>query len=272
MMDVVILAHDSAGEGPAVVLLHAGIGDRRLWDYQWSWLTASYRTVRCDLAGFGQTSLPRGHYRHGADVMALLKAVGIDQAVIVGGSLGARVALEVAVACPAMVSALVLVSPSLPGHDWSPEVQAFGDAEDEALGREDLDTAVELNLKMFFDGPRRPSSAVDPARRSSVGRMQRRAFELQRCADERCVEELLVPDLAEHVAEITAPSVVMVGEHDVSDFHAIAARLTTSLVEARHVVVPDTAHVPYYERPDVFDRVLLEVLEDLFPSTLFGRA
>jgi pimeloyl-ACP methyl ester carboxylesterase len=119
------------------------------------------------------------------------------------------------------------------------------------LDRGDVDLAVELNLKMFFDGPDRPSSAVDPDRRLSVGFMQRRAFEWQRSAGEGNVGELLVADLAGHVAEITAPSVVMVGEHDVSDFHTIAARLTTSLVDTRHVLLPDMAHVPYYAAPSV---------------------
>jgi pimeloyl-ACP methyl ester carboxylesterase len=196
-------------------------------------------------------------------VLDLIDLVGINQAVIVGGSLGGRVALEIAVARPPVVCALVLVSPSLPGLDWSAEVKAFGDAEDEALDAGDVDVAVELNLKMWFDGPGRPSAAVDPIRRSAAGLMQRRAFEWQMAAGEGSEEELLVADVGARLAEITAPTVVMVGEHDASDFHAIANRVTASVAGAWHIPVPGAAHVPYYERPEVFDPILVEALNDL---------
>jgi pimeloyl-ACP methyl ester carboxylesterase len=165
----------------------------------------------------------------------------------------------VAVARPALVSALVLVSPPLPGHEWSPEVQAFGDAEDDALERGDVDAAVELNLQMWFDGQGRRSAVIDPARRASVGAMQRWAFELQ-LAGEGAEEELLVPDLSERIAEITAPTLIVVGEHDASDFHAIGARLAATLPHAQLNVLPGTAHIPNYERPELFDPLLAGTL------------
>ena len=90
--------------------------------------------------------------------------------------------------------------------------------------------------------------------------MQRRAFELQLAAGDGPDEELLVPDLVQRLGEITALTVVVVGEHDVTDFHAIGARLAGELRHAQLTVLPGTAHVPYYERPDLFDRVLRDVL------------
>ena len=79
-------------------------------------------------------------------------------------------ALEVAIARPELVSALVVVGSPLPGHDWSETVRRFGDEEDEALVRGDLDAAVEANLRMRVDGPRRGPNEVDPARPRSAPR------------------------------------------------------------------------------------------------------
>ena len=81
-----MLAHDFAGDGSDVVLLHAAIGDRRLWDYQWPWLTARHRTLRCDLPGFGQSPVPSGPYRSAGDVLELLELLGVERGVFVGGS------------------------------------------------------------------------------------------------------------------------------------------------------------------------------------------
>ena len=107
------------GGGRAVVFLHAAIADARMWQPQWERFGATYRLMRCDLAGFGRTGLTSGTHSHAADVLATLDRAGIDSCVLVGASMGGRVALELAAAYPARVLGLVLVAPGLPGHDWS---------------------------------------------------------------------------------------------------------------------------------------------------------
>ncbi len=258
-----LLAHDDVDERPSIVLLHAGVGDRRLWDHQWLILKERWRVLRCDFRGFGQTAPGTLRYSNAGDVVELLDHAGVERAVIIGGSLGGRVALELAVDQPTRVSHLVLVSPPLPGHDWSDEIRAFGDDEDAALGRGDIEGAVELNLRMWFDGPRRSPVAAFAARRAAVGEMQRKAFELQSSATDRVEEEPLVDDLRVRLAEIQAPTRVIVGEHDVTDFHAIGAHLATTLPAARLDVLPGAAHLPNYECPEAFDPVLLDALDGL---------
>ena len=101
-------------------------------------------------------------------------------AALVAGSLGGRVALEVALARPDLVAALVLVG-SGPARRAvvGAGARRFGQAEDEAVRRGDLDAATELNLRMWVDGPRRTPEDVDPEVREAVRVMQRRALELQ---------------------------------------------------------------------------------------------
>jgi len=76
-------------------------------------------------------------------------------------SLGGRVALEVAVAHPQVVDALVPADAALPGFAWSEELRSFWAEEDAAVERGDLDAAVEVNLRMWVDSPRRSPAMVD---------------------------------------------------------------------------------------------------------------
>jgi 3-oxoadipate enol-lactonase len=250
-----------AGEGPEIALVHEGICDSRMWDPQWESWSREFRLLRADLRGFGRTPLEPGPFAHARDLIATLEENGFDRAALVGVSLGGRVVLEVALARPELVSALVLVAPGLPGHEWSESLRAEWEAEEAALVTGDLDAAVEVNLRTWVDGPRRRPEDVDSEVRKRVGEMQRRAFEHQ-VAVEEDEEELLVEDLAERLGEIRAPTLVAVGEEDQRDMQAIADRLAREIPGARRATIPATAHVPSMERPREFDELVLPFLRE----------
>jgi 3-oxoadipate enol-lactonase len=249
-----------AGQGAPVVFVHAGICDSRMWEPQWAAFTAAYRAVRLDLRGFGRSPLPPEPYSHGRDLVALLERLGTGPVALVAASFGGGVALEVAVARPELVAALVLAGAALPGHAWSDEVTALWTEEQAALERGDLDAAVEVNLRMWVDGRRRPPSAVDPTVRERVGEMQRRAFQLQVPVGDQAEEEALAPDVAARLDEIRAPALVLVGEEDATDFHHIAERLAREILDSRHATIAAAAHLPSLERPDVFNDLALGFL------------
>jgi 3-oxoadipate enol-lactonase len=256
------LYQEVAGDGPAVVLVHAGICDSRMWDPQWTTFPRAHRTVRYDLRGFGRSPLTPGPFSHARDLLALLDQLGLERASLVAASYGGQVALDVAVAHPDRVDRLVLVDARLPLDEWSDQVKAFGAEEEAALERGDLDAAVEANLTMWVDGPQRPPGTADPAVREQVRRMQRRAFELQLPVWEEADEEELVPDLAQRLHQVRAPSLVLAGELDVADFRRIAERLAVEIPGARHATIAGAAHLPSMERPAEFDRLVLAFLAD----------
>jgi pimeloyl-ACP methyl ester carboxylesterase len=215
------------------------------------------------MRGFGRSPVGPGSYSNAGDLIDLLEQQGVAKASLVGVSMGGRVALEVAIARPELVDALVLVGAGFPGHDWSAEMNAADEAEMAALKRGDLDAAVEVALRTWVDGPRRRPEDVDSDVRARVAEMQRRAYELQLPVWETAEEEPLVGDLSERVGEVDAPTLVLVGEEDVRDMHEIAGRLERELPNARRASIANTAHVPSMERPREFDQLVLPFLQSV---------
>ena len=255
------LWHEIAGEGPPVLLLHAGICDSRMWEPQWRSFPPRHRTIRCDLRGYGRTPMPPEPFSSARDVIGLLERPELGPSALVGASNGGRVALEVALARPDLVERLVLVAPSLPDHEWSQATERYGEAEEAALERGDLDAAVELNLRMWVDGPQRQPGDVDPELRRLVGEMQRQAFELQEPVWDDADEEPLVADLGARAGDLEMPALVVVGDEDVPDMHAIAERLAAAIPGAELARIAGAAHLPSLERPDAFDRVALAFID-----------
>jgi 3-oxoadipate enol-lactonase len=257
------IAYDRAGprDDLPVVLIHAGIADRRMWDPQWPALTAERDGLRLDLRGFGEsTERPRGSLSAVNDVIETLAALGISRCHMVGASFGAAVAVEVALTCPEQVASLLL---SAPGGSLIAEATAdlrtFSDAEGAAWARGDLAGAVEENLIWWVDGPRRDVGDVDPAVRELVGKMQRLAFEVSLDWDD-LEEERLDPPVLERLADIRVPTLVLVGALDLDAIIDTAQRVANGIPNARSVNWPDTAHLPSMERPDDFFTLLQDWL------------
>jgi 3-oxoadipate enol-lactonase len=247
------VAHDVSGHGPAVVLLHSMVCDRRMWDPQLPALhNAGYRVVRCDFRGFGQTPMPARAYSNAQDVAELLDLLGVERAALVGSSGGGRVALEVAARRPERVTSLVLLCTAMAGHEPSAALQAFGEREDALIEAGDLTGATELNVRTSL-GPH-----ADEATREKVRQMQRHAFEVQLAVAEQVTPLNSEADLA----AITAPSLLISGAHDLPDFRQIAVQLSRRLAEARHLELAWAGHLPSLERPEALNRILIDFLDE----------
>ena len=78
----VTLHVEEDGHGPALLLLHAGVADRHMWDAQWAWLSQSFRVVRWDWRGFGETPHVPGPFSYTDDVVRVMDALNIAQAML----------------------------------------------------------------------------------------------------------------------------------------------------------------------------------------------
>jgi 3-oxoadipate enol-lactonase len=251
--------HDLHGQGPPVVLLHAGVTDSRLWESQLHSFTQSHTVLRVDLPGFGNSPIETNPVSLRGAVRDAMDAADIDRAALVGVSLGGNTALELALESPERVSALVLVGAGLPGHEWSEEVVSFGAVEEEALERGDLDAAVDANLRMWLAGPHRNLNDIDRGMRELVGEMQRQAFRQQKGYDDVGMLRLEPPQ-SERLGEVDVPTLILTGAEDVGDIHHIAERLATGIPGAERATIAGAAHLPSLERPEEFDGLVLDFL------------
>jgi pimeloyl-ACP methyl ester carboxylesterase len=257
--DGVRLAYDVTGDGPPVALLHAGIVDRGMWDDVVPLLADSFKVIRFDARGFGESSrAPSGSFARWDDLFAVMDAAGVQRADLVGVSQGAETALDATVTTPDRVDHLVLVGAGMSGWEFRDELKARWQAEVEAWERGDLEGCAEISMGSWFDGPTRTPDDVDPALRRRAFEMQRRAIDLEN-DDARATSP--EPPSSERLGEVTAPTLVAVGELDQPDMIAIAEKLAAGIPGARHELLPGVAHLPPMEQPVQFAALVRDFLD-----------
>ena len=264
---------EGPSDGPPVVLLHAGIADSRAWDAFAPLLaTGGYRVIRFDRRGFGRTTTADVEFSNRADLVAVLDALGIDRAALIGNSQGGQIAFDTAIEYPDRVAAVIGVGAGLGGYEGSvtPEEEALferSDALDERLdaagpgGDPDaLEEMLDLDVSMWVDGPGQPTDRVPAAIRDLVRRMDAEHYDPSR-AQGRAVR--LLPPAAERLSDLRAPILAVAGALDVSDVAATARHLEASVAGARAVVWPDVAHMIAMEAPDRLAGLVLDFLAPL---------
>ena len=150
------LAGEVRGSGPAVVFLHAGVADRRMWDGVVEHLAISHRTVAYDRRGFGETLSAEETFSSPCDLLAVLDACGSSRATLVGCSQGGKIALDFALAYPERVAALILIAPSVGGapvpETFPPQVEALLEELEATEESRDLERLNRLEARLWLDG------------------------------------------------------------------------------------------------------------------------
>jgi 3-oxoadipate enol-lactonase len=256
------LFYEAAGTGRPIVLAHAGIADSRMWDNQMAAFADEFKVVRYDLRGFGQSSIPPAEYAHHDDLLGLMQALGIPSAILAGASMGGDVVTALALEHPEAVDALILVNSLVGTAERSDDLRAGWKAVDAAFESGDVEGAIELELRMWVDGPARSPEEVDPAVRERVRVMDSDLF--TRIAEqEEASERDLDPPASTRLVEIRVPTLVIAGEEDQPEALASADALATGIEGARKVTIPGAAHLPSMERPAEFNRIVLNFIRDL---------
>jgi pimeloyl-ACP methyl ester carboxylesterase len=249
-----------AGDGPPLLLLHAGICDSRMWDGQIGEFARTHRVIAPDLRGYGQTRMVAG-YAHRDDVGALMDHLGLPHAVLIGVSMSGRTALDFTLEYPDRVDALVLVGSALSGYRFEdPGTLAQDEVVDAAMADGRYQDAAEMEIKLWVAGPRRAVEQIDPKLRDRVRTMLLRTYETP--PDLR-LERPLEPPAIGRLGEVQKPTLVIVGNEDVPDVLAISDRLAAGIGGARKVVMHGTAHLPNMEDPAAFNRIVRGFLADL---------
>jgi len=198
------LYYEINGSGPPVVLIHAFSVDRRMWDDQVAALQDQFRVIRCDLRGHGKSAPPSGPYTGYGDLLAVLDELGIARASLVGLSAGSELAINFAIAHPDRVDRLVLAAPGLGGYAVPP-LDWFGPV-GEALGAGNVQLAAERWAATPIMALKTNLAAGDRVRAMVVDNAA--LWTYQR------TEQPLAPPAIGRLAEIRAPTLVVVGTED----------------------------------------------------------
>lgn len=243
------------GHGDAVVLVHGFGLDHRVWQPQWPALVAHFDVIAYDLRGFGRSSLPgSAPYAHHEDLRALLDALDVERAHLVGHSLGGGIAASFAVAYPQRTGRVLLSAPLLRGYQGLGDLMALLKRVWQIAGEDGLDAAraAWLGAELFA-----------PSLESPLGREWLPTIMNDYSGwhwQHRDPEVGLTPPLARRLHELAAPTRVLVGTRDLPDFLQMGEALAAQAPQATLDLLPGLGHGPSLEAPALFNQHLLEFL------------
>jgi 2-hydroxy-6-oxonona-2,4-dienedioate hydrolase len=260
------LYYEMDGEGADLVFVHAGCADSRMWDEQFSTFARHNRVLRYDMRGYGKSTVGKGPFSNREDLDNLLESLGIQQAHFVACSMGSFAVTDFALEHPGKVRSLVLVSPALSGYQYEGQPPQPVLEMIEARKAGNLEHAAELQAQIWADGPKRNSDQSDREVYELVRQMSLDALVLQADIIRETaflIEEPLNPSAIDQLEQINVPTLVIIGDLDDDSERAIAEVLTTRINAAQKVIIRGTAHLPNMEKPEEFNRIVLEFLKDV---------
>ncbi|MEY4526901.1 MAG: hypothetical protein RL768_620 [Nitrospirota bacterium] len=262
------IAYLDQGQGPPVILIHGFGGSMWQWEYQQAALAGQFRVITPDLLGAGLSDKPEIEYRPDQLMEFLtgfMDALHIPQAVMIGNSMGAGLAIGLALDYPTRVSALILIdglparvmdhlgSPSLrralttPAPSWIVSVGnwLFGGS------------LLESTLREFIHDPALLTQAV--LDRSNRNRQRPGLFRALLTVGTNL--PLWERDFAPRIGTITHRTLIIWGEEDRVFPIKAGDELHQMIARSQYIRVPNAGHIPQWEQPDVVNAKILSFLQ-----------
>jgi 3-oxoadipate enol-lactonase len=259
------IAYQESGRGRPVVLLHEGIVDRRVWNREFPLLARDHHVVRYDLRGFGESEPATSKYSPVGDLVALLDHLGLARPLIVGPSVGGKIALDLTLAHPQRVGALLLIAPGYSGMDYDhvPGGKATFER-DETLSKAAADAWAAGKLE----------DATEYLRQLWAAALTGSALELFRTMVRENTKEVFEErsgqyetreggPAAARLKEIRVPTRILVGDRDNPAMPPLANFLARGIAGAKVELVPGADHLLNLSRPEAFDSAFHEFVQGL---------
>lgn len=255
-----VLSYDIIGHGTPLVLIHAGVADRRMWDREILSYPRRYRVVRYDLRGFGRSTPAHGPFSPAEDLRELLDELGFDRVDILGASIGGLVALDFAYEFPTRVHRLVLAGSGLglvrPSEE-TPVQQRFHELE-EIFRAQEVDwkasrpqAVIESLLKTFGGGLGGPE-------RAHMAHLMH--ANLEEIVTERTGQHASGRLTEEHLGEVRTPALLVLGTRDQGAVRWAARKVAEMLPDCRCLDLLGADHFPSLSRSDEFDSAVQNFL------------
>ena len=251
----IVMNYELVGQGECLTLIHGAGDNLHMWYEQVPVLSQRFRVLTYDVRGFGQTELPESEVGLGVlgeDLYQLLQALAVDNACVLGYSMGGRIGLQLALGHPDVVRALILANSAVGATPPAPEAAERRKSLIASLERGDMETVAEqMTAASFSPGLKER----DPAR------FQRyKAIKLQN--DPRRFARVwgaLATAPPPELRRLSCPVLIIAGERD-SFVTLAAARATHAAIPNSRLEVLPTGHAAAIEEPADFNRIVGEFL------------
>lgn len=255
------LYYEEMGAGHALILIHGGLLDRRMWDDQFEAFAKRFRVIRFDVRNHGNSKGVPDTFRHYEDLLKILEQLNLEKAALLGLSLGSRIAIGFAIAYPDKVSAIILASPGASGYEFKSEVFKKNNEQlQKAFSEGNIDMGIEYFQQAWTDGPYREPNEIDQSVRAKVRNMAMNT--VKGWENESVVKELEPPAIG-RLDEIHAPTLAIAGDLDMPGILEIVNMAIENVSGAEKVIIPGVAHMVNMEKPKEFNKVVLDFLAKL---------
>ena len=246
--------YEMTGEGDALVLIHSGYTDLRLWDNQFELFGNYFKVIRFDIRGFGKSDKPSTPFSFVEDLKELLNYLKVDKAHIVGISMGGSIAIDFTLQHPDLVEFLVLSGSSLNGYSYENDEASI---QRTLAGMSIIKRDVNFNQSIEF-------MLNNPMWRQGDLKSQKL---LKNMFEDTSLEWLLEdlaqiakPSASERLSEIRKRTLLIIGTEDSLPIIEIARAMESSITNAKKVTINGTGHLPNLDKPEEFNKIVLNFL------------
>ncbi|MCL6457523.1 MAG: alpha/beta hydrolase [Gorillibacterium sp.] len=252
------LFYEVTGKGEPVLLLHGSFNDSRIWDSQVKALVAAgYKVVTCDLRGSGKSDKPTDSFENTSDLKLLINVLGLERISIVGSSSGSAIAIDFTLLYPERVRSIILAVPVVNGL-FPPLSMLWRTLRNyNNINTKGAERAVEIFIEdpywsFFFPAPENEEA-------------RKKVLDLVRSSGNFCswnpnLSVPLKPYAKKRLDEIKAPVLIVPAGNDHPFYLKTAELLRKNISHSRTIMMEGCGHSPFVEKPDVFNRMMLDFL------------
>lgn len=243
--------YEVAGDGPAMVLIHAIPFDHTLWLYQAAHFSTWFTVVSVDLRAWGRSAKVTTPYTladMGGDVLGVMDDLGVETAIVMGCSVGSKTALKLGAEWPERCSAVIMVGGGSGPHGMTRRIDGYGAEPFSPYRRAHMDFGVsdayaETQIAKYLF---RCFAERDPWHDPAAVQALFRAFSME--------------DLRGTLAAYRPPALIVNGEFD--NARPRGEETAALIPHARHAVLRGTGHACMIEDPAGFDDIVLAFLRE----------
>jgi len=238
-----------AGQSRPIVFLHDGILHSRVFDAQFSAFAQTYTVIRYDRQGYGASKPPSVAFSEVNTLKGLFDYLGLETALLIGGSAGGRLALNFTITYPECVEALVLVGAPVSGLGFTEHMANRG-------WRNKWGESIPEFINFWANDPWLIAEENPQARARLRQLLEASPLDLNDSPVEMLEDVQALP----HLSKIRVPTLILVGESDIADNHAHAGVIQIGIKDSERKVITHAGHLVYLEQPEKFNEAVNEFL------------